>query len=221
MEEFGEYGNSEVFSTSETIVACCIVVPIGLFMLIKKPIHTSFAYHLLMIGGMILAGGCTFAVRSGKMSGFSYMIVTGVGLYICWIPFSNILFEALIAAFQVPANSGFIMYLCDSGGYLASIAVNFVRNFGSGSSTWLTFFFNLTFGMTALGIFFTAVSLGYFLWKYHGWTAPTQEEPEGDEKVSDEKVPDEEVPDKSSGSGQEVESAADDRGNMPEEQVVP
>jgi MFS family permease len=170
-KEFGYGEQPSMFSKSEIIVAVCVLVPVGLFMLIRRPIWTFLSYHALMLAGLIVTGICTFPARNDKVDGLAYMIVTGFGLYICYIPFSNVMFESLIAAFAVPANGGFIMYICDSFAYTASIVVMAIKNWAAGEdeTTWLNFYFNLTFAMAAVGICLCVGSGFYHFWKSKNW----------------------------------------------------
>jgi hypothetical protein len=158
---------TEIFSVSEIIVAVIIVIPIALFLFINKHINTLIAYHLLIIGGLALSLIFNIILDKKGMPGLVYMVSSGVGLYMGYVPFNSVLFDLLLATFSYSANAGFLMYICDACGYIVSIGVVFGKNFSSGSQSWLQFYINLTYGMTIAGIALILASLVYFVTKYH------------------------------------------------------
>lgn len=168
-DEFGYGGEPSIFSISEIIVAFVVCIPIGLFMLIKSPLHTLIAYHILIIGGSVLIGLCGLLNNSGKLPGLYYMVIAGIGLYFGYVPFNSIIFDALIAAFHYKANSGFLSYVCDSMGYLSSVVILFVKNFGSAHLSWLQFFRILSYTMTIVAAVFLTLAILFCIWKYKHW----------------------------------------------------
>ena len=168
-EAFGYGGVPSIFSISEIIVAFIVCIPFGIFMLIKTPINTLIAYHVLIIGGSLLIGLCGLLNNSGKMPGLYFMIVSGVGLYLGYVPFNSIIFDALIAAFHYRANSGFLSYVCDSMGYLSSVVILFVKNFGSADLSWLQFFRILSYTIALVAVFFLTLAILFCVWKYKHW----------------------------------------------------
>ena len=166
---FGYTTTPSIFTTSEIIVAVVVVVPIGLFMLIKHHIHTFIAYHVLIMAGQVLLGLCAIFTEKGSMKGLIFMIITGVGLYVGYVPFNSIIFDLFIATFKYKANSGFIMYICDSFGYLSACAILFIKNFASANLSWLQFFIYISYAMAVIGIVTVALSLSYYIYKYKTW----------------------------------------------------
>ncbi|NJN35253.1 MAG: hypothetical protein HC817_14395 [Saprospiraceae bacterium] len=57
---------------------------------------------------------------------------------------------------------GFLMYIADATGYLASIGVMFSRNFGAKNLTWLSFFLQLSYGVAVVGFVLVVLSGYYF-----------------------------------------------------------
>jgi hypothetical protein len=167
---FGELEAPDVFTTSEIIVAVIIVIPIALFQLIDSYMWTFLAYHILILGGLLLSLICTIVLDSSGMAGLPYMIATGLGLYIGYVPYNSILFDLFLATFTYKANSGFLMYICDACGYTASIAVLFVKNFVSGDISWLAFYIKFSYAMTVIGMALVAGQFVYFYLKYRSWS---------------------------------------------------
>jgi hypothetical protein len=183
---FGYADEPSVFAISEIIVAVITVIPIGLFMLIKVHLRTLIAYHILIAFAMILAGVFTLIINSGKLQALPYMIVTGVGLYLSYVPFNSIIFDLIIATFQYKANCGFMMYLCDSIGYLASVAVLFVKNFASKQESWIQFYYIFSYVVAIAGLGLILGSLAYWAKRYHAWTIVEAANDETEKKCEEE-----------------------------------
>ena len=189
-EQWGYNEAPGIYSVSESIVACIICVPIGLFMLIKKQFHTLIAYHILIALGLIVTLICTIICHSGKMSGVVWMVITGVGLYLGYISFNSIMFDCFLSAFQYRANTGFLVYLCDACGYLSSIAILFVKNFATPNLSWANFFMKLSYIITICGSIIILLALLYLIIKYKKMFK-NQENNADKEKVRLEEIQDE------------------------------
>ena len=189
-EAFGYTTTPSVFTTSEIIVAVVIVIPIALFMLFKTRLQVFVAYHITIIGGQALVLLCAILAYNGSISGLTFMIITGVGLYVGYVPFNSILFDLFIATFKYPANSGFIQCICDSFGYLSSIVILFVKNFATTNLSWLSFFIYVSYGMAGVGIVTISLSLTYYIFKFKSWkpldAVEQLDELEGDSQNKDE-----------------------------------
>jgi hypothetical protein len=173
---FGQTREPAVFTITEVAVGIVVVIPIVLFMVyIKTNMNTLVAYHILIFAGMIVVAGVAFVYNldPGRQStGMVLMIGTGIGLYFAYVPFSQIIWDLMLATFQYPATSGFLMYVCDSLGYLSSVAVLMVKNFLQTDARWDTFYVWMCFGMAGTGIVCTTISLAYYWQKAKGWSPP-------------------------------------------------
>jgi hypothetical protein len=96
------------------------------------------------------------------MSGLAWMILTGLGLYLAYIPFNALLFERIIAAFKYPGNIGFVMYLADSFGYLSSIASFSFKNFFSPNLSWINFFISSSYYISVFGTILMLMAAVWF-----------------------------------------------------------
>ena len=166
---FGYESEPSIFTISEIVVAVVVIIPIGLFMLIKEKIKIFVSYHILILCGQALVLVCSIFVQKGSMSGLIFMVTTGVGLYVGYVPFNSIIFDLFIATFKYPANSGFLQYLADSFGYLAAIIVLFIKNFASPNLSWLNFFCYISYAMSGIGLLTILISLFYYLYKFKVW----------------------------------------------------
>lgn len=161
----GSEETPQIYTTSEICVAVIVVIPIACLMLLGNNMLGYGLYFVIITLGLLVSGAMTIAYDKGNTSGTVWMVACGVGIYIGYIPFNSILFDRMIAAFRVNANSGFLMYLCDAFGYLASIVVMFIKNFTKGES-WLDFAIILSYVITIFGVFDMVGCLLYYTWKY-------------------------------------------------------
>jgi hypothetical protein len=72
----------------------------------------------------------------------------------------------MIATYRVKSNVGFIMYIADSFGYLASVVILFLKEFIGFKLTWTSFFTNCIIYTSIIGIAGTIFTAAYFKRKY-------------------------------------------------------
>jgi len=118
--------------------------------------------HLLVITGLVLAGVATWLFTQHILPSFGWMVLTGLGLYLGYVPFNVMFFERKIAALRRPANVGFLMYTADSFGYLGSIGVLLFKNFFSKQISYSAFFIQSVYIVSIAGVVFMLFSLLYF-----------------------------------------------------------
>ena len=70
-----------------------------------------------------------------SMGPVTWMILSGLGLYMGFIPFTYMV-ERLIAAMHSTATTVFILYLADSFGYVGTTSVFVFKNFSSIDLSW-------------------------------------------------------------------------------------
>jgi hypothetical protein len=95
-----------------------------------------------------------------------WMTLTGLGLYMTYIPFNCIFFERLIATFKYPGNVGFLIYVADSFGYIASVCVLITKELLHVRVQWTSFYSQGVLMLSAAGILGTILALRYFTNKY-------------------------------------------------------
>jgi hypothetical protein len=83
-------------------------------------------------------------------------------LYMVYIPFNSLLFDRLIAAFRFAGTVGFLIYVADSFGYLASVGVLISRSILKVQMHWLHFYENIVLVMAVIGVIITIYSILYF-----------------------------------------------------------
>ncbi|MDC6366245.1 MULTISPECIES: DUF5690 family protein [Flavobacteriaceae] len=159
-DSIGYEGDISVFSTSETIIAVVVLLIVGSVFFIKNNLRALLAYHWLLLLGTIVLGVSTLLFQMEILNPFIWMVCTGFGLYICYVPFNGLFFDRLIAVFRIKGNSGFLIYIADAFGYMGSILVLLYKNFGQANLSWLNFFVYGTYTVALIG---TGISIVSFL----------------------------------------------------------
>jgi MFS family permease len=158
----GETFNAGVFAKTEMLISIGILVLIASMVLVKNNMRAFLAAQWIMLGGFILSGIITWLYLNGHVSMFLWMTLVGLGLYMTYIPYNSILFERLLAAFRYAANVGFLIYLADSFGYLASVGILLTKSILKLELNWLQFYTSLVLYTSVGGSFFILISIIYF-----------------------------------------------------------
>ncbi len=155
-----------IFSQSEFPIAIIVFIAIIIMMRIRNNQKAFMIYHWVIIASCILIAGSTLLFQMKMLASLPWMISVGLGAYMCYVPYNCVLFDRMIAAFRVVANSGFLIYVADSFGYLGSVGVLFYRNFGQPNLSWLEFFISFSYILAAVGVITVAASAFYFNGKF-------------------------------------------------------
>ena len=155
----------QIMTISELPIAVSVLLISGAMFLIKNN-RTGFYINFLMIAlGGIITLGCTYLVGLEAISPTTWMIMVGFGMYLPYMFFHTMLFERWIALFRYTSNIGFLMYICDSFGYLASVGVMLYKDFFATELSWLAFFTQISVGMGILAIGLSVMGMVYFRWR--------------------------------------------------------
>ena len=164
--ELGYGKNAAVFTQSEIPASLVTLFILGLLIFVKNNLRALFINHLIIFLGFVLCLFTTWLYQKGMVSPFWWMTLTGVGLYMGYVPFNAMLFERLIANAKLVSNAGFLIYLADSFGYLGSNAVLLVKSFAPLSISWSSFFVTIVLLFSGVGIILVSFSWVYFRRKF-------------------------------------------------------
>ncbi len=160
--DLGENGKPEVFAQSELLVMLSVISLNAGAIWIKQN-RTAFFAALLIIGagfGLTVLGAVMQA--TGQLGPFSFMVISGIALYIPYVAFHTTVFERFIAATREPGNLGFLMYVADSTGYLGYVGVLAVRTFRPERENVLDFFLTTSLLIAAMSLFAIVLAGWYF-----------------------------------------------------------
>jgi len=154
--------DASIFTETEVPVSIAILICMSLLILIKNNKLAFQVIHWIVAAGFVMAGGATWLYAQQMLSPFWWITLTGLGLYLGYVPFNVVFFERKIAAIRRPANVGFLIYIADSFGYLGSVGVLLFKNFGTGDILYSQFFIQSLYIVSITGLVFMFFSLLYF-----------------------------------------------------------
>jgi MFS family permease len=164
--ESGDAYNASVFAQTETYISIGILMLIAGMVAIKNNMKAFILAQVIMLAGFLLSGIVTLLYLQSAISTFYWMTLVGLGLYMTYIPYNSILFDRMLATFQYAANVGFLIYVADSFGYLASVTVLLTKTIFKFHINWLDFYTSLVLFTSAIGMILIVVSMLYFRKKY-------------------------------------------------------
>jgi hypothetical protein len=161
------YGNSAgIFTSTELPIAVSVLVLIASMIYINNNKLAFQISQIIILAGFILCGVSTFLFMHQLITGYVWIVLVGLGLYMGYIPFNCILFDRMIASFKIKGNVGYFMYLVDSFGYLATVFVIIAKGSMGISISWTYFYSNGVLVLSILGSLISITTLLYFNKKY-------------------------------------------------------
>lgn len=171
-DELGLGDQAGIYTASEIPASIFVLIVMSLLVLFKDNLTAFMVNHLLIILGCLCCAASTWTYTKGMISPFWWITLTGMGLYMVYVPFNCMLFERLIATFKYGGNAAFIVYLADSIAYIGSDLVLLFRNFAQVQISWSDFYIKMVYVVSALGIILTLLSAAYFHNKYRKEVIP-------------------------------------------------
>lgn len=166
-KELGFGNQPSVFTATEIPITLLVLVLISSMILIRNNHRAFVITHYIIIGGFLMAGFSSLLFVSHMITPFAWMTWVGLGLYIGYIPFNCILFDRLISTFRLSGNVGFLMYVADSFGYLASVGVILSKTVFDPKISWTIVYSHGVIVLSVVGIILTMMALHYFSKKFH------------------------------------------------------
>jgi len=164
--ELGYEKDAGIFTRTETITSVIVLGLMALLVLVRRNMVAFRLVHWVIISGFLLAGIASALFIAGQLNGALWMQLTGLGLYMAYIPFNCIFFERMIASFRIAGNVGFLIYLADAYGYLGSVVVMLTRSFLELRLNWSSFYSQGVVLFSVTGVAGTMISLYYFNKKF-------------------------------------------------------
>jgi hypothetical protein len=158
----GHSGAPSVFTVSELPIALAVMVVLALIYLVKDNRVALMVAHGILIAGGMLIGGATLLFDAGAISGMTWMILVGLGLYLAYVPFNCVLYDRMIAALGFVATAVFLIYVSDAFAYGGSLGVLLYKELGQAELSMLDFFRGLSYTASALTVVCFAASALYF-----------------------------------------------------------
>lgn len=151
-----------IYVQTDSTIALIVLICMSLLICIKNNMKAFTSIHVMLFTGCVLIGLATYLFKQNSISNVAWMVTTGLGMYMVYIPFNAIFFERFLASFKVKGNIGFLMYVADSVGYLGSVSVLLVRELGLVDTSWGYFFQQALLFAAVVGGISVIFSLLYF-----------------------------------------------------------
>ncbi|OYW15921.1 MAG: hypothetical protein B7Z55_14545, partial [Planctomycetales bacterium 12-60-4] len=154
-----------MFTRSEMWIAVGVLIVNGSAILISDSRRAFFASLATCGCGMGLLAIALLAQQAGMISGFAFMVLIGLGLYLPYVAMHTTVFERMLGMTRERGNLGFLMYVADAVGYLGYVCVMLARNFSSSPHDLL--------GLTIVAGWFTVgistvclIQSGGYFWRW-------------------------------------------------------
>ncbi|MEG3083751.1 DUF5690 family protein [Sphingomonas sp. PB2P12] len=152
-----------LYLATEVPVAIIVLLGLAMLGLVRDNRYGVVAIHGVIIAGATILGGSMLALRAGAIGPVTGMILTGIGIYLAYAPFSAILFDRIMAVSPSPGTAGFLIYLADAFGYSGSIGLLLVRSATVPGRDWLGVFLDAGMLTGAALLVLTFVSALWFV----------------------------------------------------------
>jgi hypothetical protein len=170
--DLGRGGDASVFAETEVPIAIAVLIITAFTMAVRDNLRALMLNHVLIFGGFATAVLATWMHNHAMIDPLSWIGLSGFGLYLAYVPYNATFFERMLATFRVTGNVGFIMYIADSSGYMGSVAVILVKEFGGMHLSWASFYADTVMTLSGIGMLITLVSALYFYEKARRSKAP-------------------------------------------------
>lgn len=175
----GYSGTPAVFTVSELPIALSVMLVLSLLYLVKDNRLGLMATYGIMVAGTLLLGAGTLLLDAGLISGMTWMILVGLGLYLAYVPYGCVLFDRMIAALGFVATAVFLIYVSDAVAYGGSVLVMLYKELGQPELSTLGFFRGFSYATCAITTAGFLASAAYFGRRARRTLAPDAGEAEG------------------------------------------
>ena len=159
-------GDASIFSTSEIPVAVISLGGLAGLMMVRDNVRALLAMHGMIVLGAALLGLSTLAFQLGLLAPLPWIILTGAGLYLGYIPYNAMLFDRMIAVIGTAGNTGFLIYIADASGYAGSVVLLLLRSFAAPKVDWVPFYDSSAYVTAIAIVVLTAISAITFITRY-------------------------------------------------------
>lgn len=165
IELFSELGYKEaaLFSRAELGVTLGVLAALGALSLFRNHRSGLIGTYVIILAGFLLIGTSTLLLDQGMLSGFTWIVLSGLGCFLAYVPFGAILFERLIAYLRFSGTAVFAIYLADALGYTGAVGIQVYRDLGTPAVSYLSFLRWFSYALSVGGCLLILSSAVYFL----------------------------------------------------------
>ncbi|WP_149239739.1 DUF5690 family protein [Dyadobacter sp. 32] len=152
---------SSVLSSTELITGIIVLIVIGNLAFVKDNLIGFRLTNLILIAGITITGLATFLFQTNMIDGFYWMLLVGLGMFLCYTVLQSVLFDRMIALFRIKANAGYFVYMCESIGYLGSVGLLLYKEFFMKDISWINVLKHFTYLQFGTGLVLLILSNVY------------------------------------------------------------
>lgn len=160
---WNELGIKGAFIFTKTEIPIAILVLLMMFFLVfvrNNRLALNIIYTITVVGSFLMIGATWLYVK-GVLSPVWWMVLSGLGMYMGYIPFTYLI-ERLIASLRVVSTAVFVIYLADSFGYLGTTGVFLVKNILSFQISWSSMLIYTAFAVGFISFITIIIIYRYF-----------------------------------------------------------
>ena len=139
-----------------------VLVALALVVVIRDDRKAMLLQLGMMVFGMVLIGVATLGYDAGLVTGATWMVLLGTGMYIAYVPPGCFLFDRLMGATKFVGTAVFMIFVTDAFGYAASVGVILYREFFAADLNWLQFLRGFAYVAAVMGTLCFGGALLYF-----------------------------------------------------------
>jgi hypothetical protein len=150
--ETGYRNSVDIFARTSTITSLVVLAVVAGFFLVRDNYKAFRMNNVIIIAGFVLAAGSTILYHLHFVSSVVWVVSASSGLYLGYVPYNCFYFERMLAAYKVPGNVEFLIYLADAFGYLGTVVVLLIKEFVRIRYSWVDFFTGMFYVSAMAGI---------------------------------------------------------------------
>ncbi len=154
--------SSSVLSTTEMITGLIVLVVVGSLALVRDNLIGFRITNTILMTGMLMTGFATFLFEHHLISGFYWMLLIGLGMFLAYTVLQTVVFERMIALLRVKANAGYFVYICESIGYLGSACLLLYKEFFMKNLRWSKVLMQFSYIQFFVALILLTISILYF-----------------------------------------------------------
>jgi MFS family permease len=143
--------NKSIVTRSVLWIGLGVAAAMAMIYFVRDNRRGLMAVFGVIIGGLLLVGGATWLHARGRIDGFWWMTLIGLGSYLAYVPYGSVLFERLIASTRVAGTAVFAIYVADSLGYVGTVSMLLYKDFGASGSSRLEFLQAFAYALSLAG----------------------------------------------------------------------
>jgi hypothetical protein len=163
LTEFGIADAKAVFVQIDLPVGLGVMAALAALNFVRGSRLGLIAVHGLMTLGtaMLLLG--TWLLDQGHIDGKWWMILTGLGVYLAYVPYGSVLFDRIVASSRMTATAAFAIYVCDAVGYIGAVGIQLYKDLVASDASRLDFFRGYTYFVGVVAAVALFASCIYFV----------------------------------------------------------